>query len=314
VVDLPGRGEASAAGAVPDVKRGEYVFAPPVITSSDPFGLFTVRREMSEASAPSARVTVFPKLFPIESMSIVSDLTWSISGLEPSSHAGLGGEFLGTREYRFGDSVRAIHWPLSARMGELIVKEFERHTSTEVSIFMDLDTHASWGSGRENTLEYAIRIAASISQYASQRGNAVQLIAHGNRWIVVPPGKGAYHQQILMHYFASFEAMGHAPFNFVIGQMAMRLKEGASAVLIFPSEHLQLELFGPALEGLWARRIRVTAILMNVESFLEDGLALPESDRSVVTYLASRGATIYVVKRGDDLAQALSAPITALSL
>ena len=249
----------------------------------------------------------------LDSLAIASDLSWSIAGLEPTSSTGSGGEFLGTREYRFGDSVRAIHWPLSARMGELIVKEFERNTSTEVSIFLDLDRNASWGRGRENTFEYAIRIAASVGTYAAARGNAVQMVAYGSKWIIVPPGKGAYHQQMLMHYMSSLEPSGVAPFNYVIGQMAPRLKEGASAVLIFPNEHLQLELFGPALEGLWARRIRVTAILMNVESFLDDGLPRPTGDRQVESYLASRGASVYVVKRGQDLSQALAAPIAGPS-
>ena len=65
-------------------------------------------------------------------------------------------------------------------MGELIVKEFERNASTEVSIFLDLDAGAAWGRGREHTLEYAVRIAASVSEYASGRGNAVQLVAHAS--------------------------------------------------------------------------------------------------------------------------------------
>lgn len=309
VSELPAGASATATGAVPDVRRGEFVFAPPVVSSSDPFGLFGCSREMDESVAPSSRVTVFPKPFAIDSLAIASDLSWSISGLEPTSSAGAGGEFLGTREYRFGDSVRAIHWPLSARMGELIVKEFERNTSTEVSIFLDLDAHADWGRGRASTFEYAVRIAASVGSYAAARGNAVQLVAYGSKWVVVPPGKGAYHQQMLMHYLSSFEPVGVAPFNYVIGQMAPRLKEGASAVLIFPNEHLQLELFGPALEGLWARRIRVTAILMNVESFLDDGFARPPGDNEVETYLASRGASVYVVRKDQDLSQALAVPM-----
>jgi uncharacterized protein (DUF58 family) len=299
----------SAKAEVSDVRRGEHVFPPPLLSSGDPFGLVNVTRQADEADTPTARLTVFPRPFSIDYLAIASNLSWSIAGMEPTNNAGASGDFLGTREYRPGDSVRAIHWPLTARMGDLIVKEFERNASTEVSIFVDLDASASWGSGRDHTLEYAVRIAASVSEYSSRRGNAVQLVAHGIQWHVIPPGKGAYHQQMVMHYLAAFQPIGSTPFNYVISQMAPRLKEGASAVIIFPSEHLQLDLFGPALEGLWNRRIRVTAIIMNVESFVHRGKTAPSADMRAAAYLASRGASVYFVSCGGELSRQLSAPI-----
>lgn len=312
VSEVPPRGSGSVSGVMRDLRRGEYLFSPPTISSGDPFGLFLASRPADEREVPTSRLTVFPKQFPVDRLAIASNLSWSISGLEPTNAAGTSGDFLGTREYRPGDSVRAIHWPLSARMGELIVKEFERNASTEVSIFLDLDAKAAWGRGREHTLEYAIRIAASVADYAARRGNSVGLVAHATQWIVLPPGKGAYHQQTLLHYLAAFGPTGATPFNYVIGQAAPRLKEGASAVIVFPSEHLHLDMFGPALEGLWARRIRVTAILMNVESFLQNGaVARPmrPTGAQAAAYLASRGAAVYTVSCGQDLGRSLSAPL-----
>lgn len=306
--EIPGQGRAVLSASIDDVRRGEYVFQPPTVASGDPFGLFTVARTADELEEPTLRVTVYPLTFPIDRLAISSDLSWSYTGVEPTNRPGHGGEILGTREYRWGDSVRAIHWPLSARMGELIVKEFERSASTEATIFVDLDAKATWGSGREQTLEYAVRIAASVSDYLNRRGNTVRLAAYGSQWIVVPPGKGTYHQQMIMNYLAAFQATGQTPFNYVIGQIALRMREGSSAVIVFPSEHLHLDLFGPALEALWARRIRLTAIILNVESFLKDkGPATP--DLRAASYLSGRGAHVYMVSRGDDLGRSLSVPI-----
>lgn len=312
VDDVPPRGIAPVSGAMHDLRRGEYLFAPPQLSSGDPFGLFIATRQTEERSVPTARLTVFPRPFPIERLAVASDLSWTISGLEPTNAAGTSGDFLGTREYRPDDSVRAIHWPLSARMGELIVKEFERSASTDVHIFLDLDVKAAWGRGRDHTLEYAVRIAASIAEYSARRGNSVGLVAHSTQWIVLSPGKGAYHQQVLMHYLAAVGPTGSVPFNVVIGQMAPRLKEGATAVIVFPSEHLHLDLFTPALEALWDRRIRVTAILMNVESFLPTGPSSRvrgPSDMHAAAYLASRGADVYVVSCREDLTAQLSVPM-----
>jgi uncharacterized protein (DUF58 family) len=307
--EIPSGGISRVASTLRDLRRGDFVLAPPVISSGDPFGLFAVRREIEEAECPSARVTVFPRTFHIESLAISSDLSWTFSGVEPTSRAGAGGDFLGTREYRPGDSVRAIHWPLSARMGVLIVKEFERTSSTEVTILLDLDARAVWGSDRASTLEYSIRIAASVADYALRRGNTVQLVGHSTRFLRFPPGKGAYHQQTLMHFLATLQATGTTPFDAVIGQVAPQLKEGGSAVIIFPSQRLRLDRLAPALEVLWTRRIRVTAVVLDADSFSVGGQAEPPATGPAVGYLVSRGASVYVVSCGGDLGRQLSVPL-----
>lgn len=43
----------------------------------------------------------------------------------------------GMREYRQGDHIKSIHWKLSARMDELMVKEYEGETSANVLLFVD---------------------------------------------------------------------------------------------------------------------------------------------------------------------------------
>jgi uncharacterized protein (DUF58 family) len=307
--EIPSGGTSRVSSVLRDLRRGDFVLAPPVVSSADPFGLVSVKREIDESECPSARVTVFPRTFHIESLAISSDLSWTFSGLEPTSRAGAGGDFLGTREYRFGDSVRTIHWPLSARMGQLIVKEFERTSSTEVTILLDLDARAVWGADRESTLEYSIRIAASVADYALGRGNAVQLVGHSSRFLRFPAGKGAYHQQTLMHFLATLQATGTTPFDVVINQVAPQLREGGSVVIIFPSQRLRLERLGPALEVLWARRVRVTAVVLDADSF---SFGLPTLTPAVgpsAAYLVSRGASVYVVSCGGDLSRQLSVPL-----
>ena len=41
------------------------------------------------------------------------------------------------REFREGDSVKAIHWKLSAKLDELIIKEFDNSADTNVIVFVD---------------------------------------------------------------------------------------------------------------------------------------------------------------------------------
>ena len=90
----------------------------------------------------------------------------------------------GVREYVPGDPMKRIHWPSTARRGQLIVKEFEQDPQAEVWFFLDAQytIHSekpydapelsveAWMFDRRpkfelppSTLEYAISITASLA-------------------------------------------------------------------------------------------------------------------------------------------------------
>ena len=73
------------------------------------------------------------------------------------------------RAYAPGDAYNRIHWKSSARQGELQVKEFDLEQTADVWIFLDLHARAHTGDGDESTLEYGVRVAASIAARALGR-------------------------------------------------------------------------------------------------------------------------------------------------
>src|SRR5204862_7413551 len=99
-------------------RRGEVSITHLLVQTAAPFGLFRVRRILH---AP-ATLTVFPRWYPAPADRSTAVLTPD-SATRP--RAGSGGAFLGTREYRTGDPLRAVHWRSSLRRGKLVVKEFE---------------------------------------------------------------------------------------------------------------------------------------------------------------------------------------------
>ena len=73
-------------------------------------------------------------------------------------------EYHGLRDYRAGDSPRWIHWRTSARLGQLMVKEFEQQNDQDLAILLDpwLPRTKATSEQRE-TLEQVIRFAATVS-------------------------------------------------------------------------------------------------------------------------------------------------------
>jgi uncharacterized protein (DUF58 family) len=70
----------------------------------------------------------------------------------------------GIRQYRDGDSIKRVHWKLSAKRDELLVKDFVFNSNTQVCVVMD--TYKS--DFESNTAELSERMAecaASILYY-----------------------------------------------------------------------------------------------------------------------------------------------------
>ncbi len=84
------------------------------------------------------------------------------------------GDFFGLREWRAGDSQRWIHWRTSARLGELAVRQFERQTSRELNVVLDLCLPGQPANqSLEKKLEHietAVSFAATVASDLSRQG------------------------------------------------------------------------------------------------------------------------------------------------
>jgi len=152
-----------------------YGKAKMVVRSGGIFGTVKSERSM-DVDSP---VTVFPRIYPLESLSLNPGVTTSPVGSFEWSRKGMGQDYYGVREYFRGDSLRHVHWKSSARLGRLIVKEYQQefHPPSGVVVLLGRPLH---GTADENSLEDGLRAAASIIDYFSTTGNAPGLIIPGN--------------------------------------------------------------------------------------------------------------------------------------
>ena len=90
------------------------------------------------------------------------------------SRPSFSGEVRSSREFQQSDDLRHIHWRNSARSGQLMVKEFDQ-TPRGGEVRMALNPGVNLGWGRETTLEYAIKIAASLARYSFNEGRQFRM-------------------------------------------------------------------------------------------------------------------------------------------
>jgi uncharacterized protein (DUF58 family) len=115
--------------AIGPLARGPIPARDWVLESSDPLGFFRFRRRGADGEI----ALVLPRFTSLTVQQHPRELEASVS----APRAGAGTELFGVREYRAGDPLRRIHWRSSARLGTLVVREYEPPGVQTVGIFCD---------------------------------------------------------------------------------------------------------------------------------------------------------------------------------
>jgi uncharacterized protein (DUF58 family) len=163
-------------------KRGLYQIGPARLETTDPLGLFTFTASLPIVS----EVVVHPVAIPARDQSVGGEGTYGLRERDGKTRRGDGSEFHGVREYRHGDALRRVHWRTTARTGKLAVVEYERAYQQDIVLGLDLAKDSDFGEGRDTTLEYAVKVAATLSARTMAAGGGVTLISQHGVCMVKP--------------------------------------------------------------------------------------------------------------------------------
>jgi uncharacterized protein (DUF58 family) len=144
----------------PSPVRGRYDLTRLDLVTRAPFGL--VERRLTLDSPAS--LVVYPRLGTLTRRwtQLWRESTQSRRGRRHDRTAQQQ-DYHGLREYRSGDSPRWIHWRTSARVGRLMVKEFEQENDQEIAILLDAwQPRARVTAEQREAVERAIRFAATV--------------------------------------------------------------------------------------------------------------------------------------------------------
>ncbi|MDI6764105.1 MAG: DUF58 domain-containing protein [Thermodesulfobacteriota bacterium] len=299
VVRLKGRKKREYSFKMNCYKRGEYTVGPLALRSAYPLGISSSTKNIPETHLP---LLVYPEMFEIPHLPLRAKGHTPMLGVELISKAGGSEEFLGVREYKQGDSLRYIHWPSTAKHSRYIVKEFEIRASTEVTVLLDLHKGSNIGEGKETTLEYAVKIAASISKYVLERGHSLQLIGYGERPHIIPYAKGLSQLARILEELARVKCDGEIFYSRALPHSSDFLRDGGTAVLLFSHINKNIEDYLYSLSLLRAKRMRFISVFIHPGSFSSSRTDPSPSEMApLVQELVSEGHPVYFVSKGDDL-------------
>jgi uncharacterized protein (DUF58 family) len=150
--------------------RGEHPVGPLELTITDPFGCAT--RRLGIGSTDTVLIT--PAVYELSRI----DLRLSTGdGAEQVSRrlVGAGEQDVIARKYLPGDSMRRVHWPATAKHGELMVRQDDQRNDQDAVIVLDA---LSFSSGP--AFEWAVSTMASIAVHLMNEGFGVRLVGHAS--------------------------------------------------------------------------------------------------------------------------------------
>jgi uncharacterized protein (DUF58 family) len=275
--------------------RGRYVFRNVRVELGDPFGL---QRAVVELPAPGA-LLVYPRL--VELGRLFSDAgALSHSGKRLLLHRSSGFDFHSVRDYEDGDSLRRVHWPSTARRGQLMVKELEDAPRDEIAVLLDADAAAVV----RESFDVQVRAAGSILDAYVRRGRRAVLVVNAATQTAQSVHSPVADWRRALELLAAVEPTGGTSAGRLLadaGGPAARALE-----LVVVTARLEAELVDRLVQRALGRR-KVSLVFVDPASFAGTA-AQPQP---ALLRLQSAGIAIVVVRAGDDLAERLEGQLVA---
>jgi uncharacterized protein (DUF58 family) len=212
IVDLKADEALAMAYTVKAPIRGIFEVGPVTLRAQDPFTVFYKELKVDVKDD----LTVFPLVFDIKDIPIRSRAPKLYPGASKVKQPGPGSEFFLIRDYSPGDPFKSINWKAYARTGRLLVNEKEREAVSDVMIIVDARQASGVGTDGKNSLLYATRAAATLSNFSLKRRDSVGLVVYGEKLLMIKQGQGQKQLFEILTALANAEAKGSLPLKGVV--------------------------------------------------------------------------------------------------
>jgi uncharacterized protein (DUF58 family) len=289
-------GRLGARYVLEDLPRGRYAFSDVRAVLDDPFGLERVEQPLQA----DGTLLVYPRLVELEG--VFSQGVEAHQGRRLALWRPAGFDLHSVREYQQGESLRKVHWPTTARRGELMVKDFDDAARDEVAVILDAEGGHDVGAAPDSSFEAQVRAAGSILHAHVRAGRRSVLVVNAApRSVQEVHTHGAEWRQAF-ELLASVEPNGAEPLANLLtdeGSPAARALE-----LVVVTASLTTSLADRLAQRARARR-RVSLVFVDPASFATPPKATTEP---LLLRLQATGIPVAVVRRGDNLKDVLGIP------
>ncbi|MGH2771950.1 MAG: DUF58 domain-containing protein [Actinomycetota bacterium] len=301
VESLGPRSSVTLRTAVTPPKRGVFGRHDLKLQTGAPFGIARVSRKI-EVESP---ITVHPRWAALNTFPLLELTSTPQESLHERRRDDGGTDFFGLREYRPGDSLRAVHWKSTARFGSLLVKEYEEQIGSRLGILIEGTTT---GIGADTSFETSVSCAASLVMYALDAGHPVQLFCDtaGGVDHLFEPSKAE-----TLDWLARLEEKREGDLPALVEFAVPHIYRRSTNVIVFSTTHRTAREIGGAVIALQNLGSRVIAMAVSARSYQGGPGALnKQQEDGLIERLTAMRAIVYRAECGKELAECLREPLT----
>lgn len=266
---LTRRHASSVAYTVRADVRGRFEVGPLVVRLTDPFGLCELTR-----SFPSIdHLVVIPQVVPLPMVRLAGEYAGAGDSYARSV-AVHGDDDAATREYRYGDDLRRVHWRSTARTGELMVRREEQPWESRATIVLDTRAWAHRGEGPTASFEWAVSAVASIAEHLRHAGYKLRLVTDTGTDLDAGGGDTA-----LIDHLAEVQLSQHGDLTIATDQVRHRADGGLVIAVLGLLDTAEAEL----LASLRRNGTTCVAFLINSTTWLNLATAAREEADNAYT-------------------------------
>ena len=157
----------------------------------------------------------------------------SVSGHHRSPHRGSSVEFAEYRNYVPGDDIRRLDWRVFARTDRYYLKEFEAETNLRCYLVLDCSGSMGFAGEHGSRLDYAKRLAATLSYLVINQGDAAGLMHVTDKSTPeIPPRRNASHLQVILDALGQARPTGGTRLVPMLHELAEKARRRALVVIL----------------------------------------------------------------------------------
>ncbi|MGH8793299.1 MAG: DUF58 domain-containing protein [Stackebrandtia sp.] len=276
---LLGGGGSAVSYTVCAENRGRYDIGPLIVRLTDPFGLVELTRSYPAVD----HLTVIPTITPLPTVRMPGE--HAASGDSRSRAVAVhGDDDAATREYRHGDDLRRVHWPTTAKAGELMVRREEQPWDSRATVLLDVRAAGHRGESVGSSFEWAVSAAASVTHNLRVGGYKLRMVTETADLTPETSGDGA-----IMDHLAAVRTERRTDVGGLIEQLNRRDRGGLIVAIL----GMVTEKEAKQLAGLRTSGATCVALLMDATTWQQ----LPEGQRGEADR-AFQSSTLTLMRAG----------------
>jgi uncharacterized protein (DUF58 family) len=271
--------------------RGRYCVSDAEVVLEDHLGLEQVVVEPASAEP----LLVYPRLPDLHDL--FTDGARRGGGQRYVPRRAGGFDFHSVREYEEGESLHKVHWPTTARLGRLMVKDLREAPRDDVVVVLQCERATVVGPRGDSSFDAQVRVAGALLRALVGRGRRAAFVLGTRRpeMFRVTSLEGDW--DAVYAALAAVEPDSELALDRLLADPAA-VKPAGELMLVAAS-------LGPrVVERLLGGGLRRAAVVL-VEPASYGPAPANETPDAGLLRLAAAGIPVAVVRRGDDLADVL---------